>query len=113
MRRYFEMLSVSRASSVFISGAVVTVDTTRPVGARVSAVTLPNGREMDDRAQYTIVITDFLVTGGLGLAFPDSSAVTKDLSILDLEASIAYLRSLPSAVRAPRERRWLVVPPRP
>jgi len=113
MRRYFEMLSVSRASSVFISGAVVTVDTTRPVGARVSAVTLPNGREMDDRAQYTIVITDFLVTGGLGLAFPDSSAVTKDLSILDLEASIAYLRSLPSPVRAPRERRWLVVPPRP
>jgi hypothetical protein len=61
---------------------------------------------------YTIVITDFLATGGLGLGFPDPSAVTNDLSILDLEASIAYLRSLPVPVRAPRERRWLVVPRR-
>jgi len=110
MRRYFEVLAVSRASSVFISGAVITVDTTRPPGARITAVTLPGGRQLDDRATYTIVITDFLATGGLGLAFPDSSAVAKDLSILDLDATIAYLRSLPAPVVAPHEKRWIITP---
>jgi 2',3'-cyclic-nucleotide 2'-phosphodiesterase (5'-nucleotidase family) len=108
MRRYFENMAVTRGSSVFISGAVVTLDTSRKQGTQVAKITLPNGRELDDRATYTIVITDFMSTGGLGLSFPDSTAVVKDLSILDVDASIAYLRSLPSPVRAPREKRWVV-----
>jgi 5'-nucleotidase len=110
MRRYFEMLVVARGSPMLISGAVITVDTTRPPGARITTVGLPGGRPLDDRATYTIVITDFLATGGLGLAFPDSSAVIRDLSILDLDATIAYLRTLPTPVVAPRERRWLIAP---
>jgi 2',3'-cyclic-nucleotide 2'-phosphodiesterase (5'-nucleotidase family) len=107
MRRYFEIFAVARGSSVLISGAIITVDTTRPPGARITAVTLPNGRQLDDRATYTIVITDFLATGGLGLAFPDTAASIKDLSILDLDATIAYLRTLPVPVVAPREKRWV------
>jgi 5'-nucleotidase len=107
MRRYFEMMAGARGTSMLISGAVIAVDTTRPPGGRITAVTLPNGRQLDDRATYTIVITDFLATGGLGLAFPDAAAPIKDLSILDLDATIAYLRTLPAPVVAPRERRWV------
>ncbi len=110
MRRYFEMLAVAPGSPILISGAVITVDTSRPPGARITAVTLPGGRQLDDRATYTMIITNFLATGGLGLAFPDSSAVTKDLSILDLDATIAYLRSLPAPVVAPHEKRWIISP---
>jgi 5'-nucleotidase len=108
MRRYFEMMVGARGSSMAISGAVVTIDTMRPLGSRVRAVTLPNGRELDDRAKYTMVITDFLATGGLGLAFPDSGAVLTDLSMLDLDATIRYLKSLPSPLRAPADKRWVI-----
>jgi 2',3'-cyclic-nucleotide 2'-phosphodiesterase (5'-nucleotidase family) len=110
MRGYFDAMLDTRGSSMLISGAVVTIDKTRPRGSRVTAVTLPNGREMDDRAKYSIVITDFLATGGVGLALPDSSAVLSDLSTLDLDATIAYLKSRPSPVRAPADKRWVIRP---
>jgi 2',3'-cyclic-nucleotide 2'-phosphodiesterase (5'-nucleotidase family) len=110
MRRYFEAMLSTRGSSMAISGAIVTFDTTRRLGSRVVAVTLPNGRELDDRGTYSIVITDFLATGGVGLALPDSSAVLKDLSTLDLDATIAYVKSLSSPVRAPSNKRWVIRP---
>jgi 2',3'-cyclic-nucleotide 2'-phosphodiesterase (5'-nucleotidase family) len=108
MRRYFQMLADVHGSKMSVSGAVVTIDTTKPLGSRVTAVRLPNGHELDDRATYTMVISDFLATGGMGLAFPDPRATVRDLGIVDLDATIAYLRTLPQPVRAPADHRWVM-----
>jgi len=110
MRRYFEMMVRIRESKMHVSGIRLTVDTTRAAGNRIISATLPNGRELDERAAYTIVITDFIATGGLGLAFPDPTAAIRDLSIVDLDATIAYLRRLPSPVRGPQDKRWVIRP---
>lgn len=110
MRRYFERLVASRFPGAFISGAAAVVDTTRPPGSRIVSITLPSGRPLDDRAEYTIVINDFMSTGGDDLAFDDRTAATRDLGIVDLDATIAYLESLPSPVHAPRLNRWMFKP---
>jgi len=104
-------LPVRRAQACLdVSGIRLTVDTTRAAGNQIVSATLPNGRELDDRATYSMVITDFIATGGMGLAFPDSTASIKDLSIVDLDATIAYLRRLPSPVQGPRDARWVIRP---
>ena len=96
----------SSAAAAFISGARAVVDTTRPPGSRIVSLTLDSGTPLDDRMQYTIVINDFMATGGDDLAFPDSTAVMRELRSMDLDATIAYLKTLPSPVRAPRANRW-------
>ena len=110
MRRYFEMMLRVRESRMHISGVRLTVDTTRSAGSQIVSATLPNGRELDDRATYSIVTTDFIASGGLGLAFPDQTASIKDLSIVDLDATIAYLRRLPSPILGPHDTRWVIRP---
>jgi 2',3'-cyclic-nucleotide 2'-phosphodiesterase (5'-nucleotidase family) len=106
VRRYFEKLVAGRIPGAFISGATATVDATKPAGSRVLSVTLDSGRRLDDASMYTMVINDFMQTGGDGLAFPDSTARAEMLVPSDLEAMITYLHGLPSPVRAPSPNRW-------
>ena len=110
MRRYFERMVSAHFPDAFISGARAVVDTTRPPGSRIVSLTLDSRNPLDDRAQYTIVINDFMATGGDDLAFTDPKAVTRDLGIIDLDATVAYLKTLPSPVRAPRADRWTFEP---
>jgi 2',3'-cyclic-nucleotide 2'-phosphodiesterase (5'-nucleotidase family) len=110
MKQYFERMVGPRGPFTFISGATITVDTTRAAGARITSVRLPSGAPMDERATYTIVVSDFMYNGGLSLDFPDRSAVMRDLSVVDLDATLNYLRRAPSPVHAPREPRWVVTP---
>lgn len=110
MRRYFERMVSARLPGAFVSGARAVVDTTRPPGSRIVSLTLDSGRPLDDRARYTIVINDFMATGGDDLAFTDSSAVTRDLGVIDLDATVTYLKKLPSPVHAPSADRWTFKP---
>jgi hypothetical protein len=57
-----------------------------------------------------VILNDFMALGGEGLGFTTGAIRTEPLSIVDLDALIAYLRRQPQPVRAPEEVR--IVPRR-
>lgn len=108
LRQYLEKL-VSRAPTAHVSGVRVHYDSTRAPGARLLDVRLLDGRPLEDEATYRLVMNDFLVTGGDGLALGSTAGRVERLPLTDLDAVIAYLRSRPQPVRAPAEDRLSAV----
>ncbi|MBX9933839.1 MAG: bifunctional metallophosphatase/5'-nucleotidase [Methylobacterium sp.] len=76
-----------------VSGLVVTVDSTAPVGRRVGAVTI-NGDPLDDARSYTVASNSFLLEGGNGYAGMAQGRVLVSASDGKLMANevMAYLR---------------------
>jgi 5'-nucleotidase len=75
-------------------------DLTKPVGARVSRITL-GGRPIDPARRYRIVVNNFLASGGDG--FSDFNAGSDPFDAgLDLDALEAWLRTSP---KLPTDRR--------
>jgi 2',3'-cyclic-nucleotide 2'-phosphodiesterase (5'-nucleotidase family) len=104
LRGYLASL-VNRSPNVHVSGVTITYDSTKVGPARFVAATLSDGREIRDDARYTIILNDFLATGGDGLAVTTGAIHTDILTIADLDALVEYLRQLPQPVRAPSEVR--------
>jgi 2',3'-cyclic-nucleotide 2'-phosphodiesterase (5'-nucleotidase family) len=100
LRDYLERL-VARRPGVHLSGITVTYDSTHASGARLQSATLDDGAPIDPAKHYRVILNDFLATGGEGLGLSTSAIKTEVLPIVDLDAMIAYLRSLPQPVRAP------------
>jgi 5'-nucleotidase len=72
---------------------------------RLGTVTMSNGAPLDTAAQYRVILNDFMALGGEGLGFTSGAVRTEPLSLVDLDALIAYLRKQPQPVRAPTEVR--------
>ncbi|MDQ6634535.1 MAG: 5'-nucleotidase C-terminal domain-containing protein [Gemmatimonadota bacterium] len=106
LRDYLERL-VARKPSVHLSGVVVTYDSTAAEGARISSVRLANGSALDPDGRYTMVLNDFLATGGEGLALGKRALKSEVLAEEDLEALVAYLRARPQPVQAPADARFV------
>ena len=51
-----------------------------------------------------------MLTGGSGLAFPGQPIASEPIDVTDLDALIAYLKSLPQPVSVKAEARILVRP---
>jgi hypothetical protein len=66
-----------------------------------------DGRAIDPKATYSVVLPDFVLAGGddLGPPAPPTSRTTLDATVLD--AIVAYLQSRPSPVRAPHDVRFV------
>ena len=94
-----------------VSGAAITYDSTRARGSRIVSAHLADGKEIRDDAQYTLILNDFLATGGDGLGVATSAIRTEILPIVDLDALVDYLRSQPQPVQAPTDARIIVAPP--
>ena len=109
LRGYVEKL-IARRPSVHVSGVVITYDSTRAVGSRVVSATV-GGAALRDDAQYTLITNDFVATGGDGLGLAAGAIRTEILPIVDLDALVEYLRSLPQPVRGPADARFIAVPP--
>jgi 5'-nucleotidase len=92
IRRYFERLGADAGPDEHASGVVVTYDMSRPSGARVTSITLADGRPLADSATYTIVLNDFIVMGRDGLALQHDARSTENLNVTDLDALVDYLR---------------------
>lgn len=105
MRRYFEKIVGGRHPNGWLSGATITYDSTRAPGSRISSIVVGSGRTLDDSATYTIVINDFMLTGGSGLGFPGTPLASQPMDVVDLDALIAYLRKLPQPITAPADAR--------
>lgn len=98
MRRYFEKVVGGRTPSAWVSGVQISYDSTRVAGSRITSLALADGRPFDDAATYSVVINDFMLTGGSGLGFPGQPISAEPINVSDLDALIAYLKSLPQPV---------------
>lgn len=105
VRRYFEKVVGARKPNAWLGGVHLTYDSTRTAGSRITQITMADGRPFDDGATYTIVINDFMLTGGSGLGFPGQPMASKSADITDLDAFIAYLKAAPQPVEPPRDVR--------
>ena len=110
LRGYLEKLVGGRTPPrVHVSGVTLSYDPARPAGQRVVATRLADGRPIVDDAQYTLVMNNFMASGGDGLELGAEAVRSEPLPIIDLDALIAYLRQLPQPVRAPTGQRIVQV----
>jgi 5'-nucleotidase len=105
MRRYFERVVGGRTPNAWVGGVRISYDSTRVAGNRITSLTLADGRPFDDAATYSVVINDFMLTGGSGLGFPGQPISSEPINVVDLDALIAYLKSLPQPVTVRPENR--------
>jgi len=108
LRDYLEKL-VGKRINVHVSGVVVTYDTTAAPGTRIRSVRMGDGSMLRPEGEYTLVLNDFLATGGDGLGLGTAARRTEVLPIVDLDALVAYLRGLPQPVRGPTDVRLVGV----
>ena len=72
------------------AGFTYRYDLSRPVGARISAITL-NGKAVSGAESYRLVLNNYLASGGDGLkAFTEGTDVV-DPGIIDIDALIAWI----------------------
>lgn len=111
LRAYFErMYNGQRAPRVHVSGVSLAWDNARPAGQRLVSATFAGGAPLDDRRAYTLVLSDFMLTGGDGLGLGDAARRVEPLNIQDLDALIAYVRAMPGGVIAADDTPRLTYP---
>lgn len=111
VKEYFErILGNTGEPRVHISGLNITYDPTKEQGSRISALRLSDGRTLVEDAVYNVVMNNFMATGGSNLGPPEGTRSTP-LNIVDLDATIEYLRSLKSPVEPPSEARIVISQP--
>ena len=110
LRDYLEKL-VSKRPNVHLSGVTVTYDSTAAPGSRILTAKLSNGSSINPDGRYAVILNDFLATGGDGLGLESGALKSEILPIVDLDAFIAYLKSLPQPVCAPADRRLVTAVP--
>ena len=110
LRAYLERLLQEDRIGVHVSGLRVTYDPAQPAGARITSVLLDGGTPLRDHATYTVVMNDFMATGGDGLGLA-GNVPAESLRIDDLTALVDYLKGLPQPVRAPEGARITRVTP--
>jgi 5'-nucleotidase len=88
-----------------IAGVEVWYDSRKEAGKRIIRTRLANGKSVEKDATYTLVVSDFMATGGSGFAML-AAAPREDIDIVDLDALIRYVGVLPAPVEAPTEPRF-------
>ena len=109
LRAYLEHLVARRRPAVHLSGAVIEYDTSRAAGTRLISAQIGGAPLADDRS-YAVILNDFEYTGGSGLGFGSAVRRAENLNLVDLDAFVAYLKSLPQPVQPPTDKRFLIVP---
>jgi len=104
LRDYLERLLSRGEPNVHVSGVTVTYDPSRPAGTRITRLRVGDYPLADD-LRYTVIMNDFMVTGGDGLGLGERAISTEPLDIVDLDALIAYVRAQPGAVEPPARGR--------
>jgi 2',3'-cyclic-nucleotide 2'-phosphodiesterase (5'-nucleotidase family) len=107
LREYLERLVARDQLRDHVSGVTIGYNPELPGGRRIVSLTLLGGRTITDTASYTVVMNDFMVMGGDERG-PPAGAQKTPLGITDIEALIAYLKSLPSPIRGPTDKRIFI-----
>ena len=90
-----QLRSVLSRGVLAVSGLRVAWDLTQPPQRSVTAVTLPSGEPLDDAADYTVAVNDFMATGGDGLVELTQGAARRNTGVKTLDAFVRYLESHP------------------
>src|SRR5688572_126288 len=89
LRAYLEKIVGGRLPPrVHVSGVLLSYDPQRPPGNRLVSARLADGREIDDNAEYTLVMNNFMATGGDGLGLTSEALRSEPLPIIDLDAFV-------------------------
>ena len=88
-----------------VSGLTITYDPSRSDGSRIVSATMADGTPLSDTREYNVIVNDFLATGGEGYNAGGRATASRPLNIVDLDALIDYLRTLPAPIKAPTEIR--------
>lgn len=110
LRAYLERAVRRNEPRVHVSGVTIVFDTTKAPGSRIVSVTMADGRPLDESRSYSLVINDFMVTGGDGMGLQEQGIAATPLNLVDLDVLVDYLRTLPQPVQPPRGRRLQAVP---
>ena len=112
LREYLERI-VAKPVNVHVSGVAIRFDSTRAAGSRITSALLANGAPIRDDAEYALILNDFLATGGDGLSVASGAIRTEILPIVDLDAFVHYLETLPTPVQVPSDARITLASPAP
>jgi 5'-nucleotidase len=105
LRGLLEAMLSKNAPDDHVSGMTIRFDPAKPKGARLVSVTMADGSPLSDAKTYTVIMNDFLATGGEGYNAGSRATSSRPLNIVDLDALVDYLRTLPQPVSAPSEIR--------
>ncbi|HEY0527573.1 MAG TPA: 5'-nucleotidase C-terminal domain-containing protein [Gemmatimonadaceae bacterium] len=105
LRGLLEEMVAKNAADDHVSGMTIRYDPAKPKGARLVSVTMADGLPLSDAKTYNVIMNDFLATGGEGYNAGGRATSSRPLNIVDLDALVDYLRTLPEPVSAPSEIR--------
>ncbi|HEX6052340.1 MAG TPA: 5'-nucleotidase C-terminal domain-containing protein [Gemmatimonadaceae bacterium] len=111
LRAYLERLVGRETLNAHISGATVVYAPARPAGSRLVSVRMADGRALRDDAMYTMVLSNFLLSGGDGLGLGADAVKNEPIPGTDLDALIAYVRAQRQPLRVPFEPRLVAALP--
>ncbi|HEX6575491.1 MAG TPA: 5'-nucleotidase C-terminal domain-containing protein [Gemmatimonadaceae bacterium] len=107
-RAYLEKLVGGESIGVHVSGLKLVYDPAKPAGSRIVSLTLDDGRTLSDTATYTVAMNNFIAEGGSNLG-PPTSAPQTPTGIVDIDALVDYIKTLPSPLVAPPDARIVAV----
>lgn len=108
LREALENAVRGRRPSAHISGMTVRWNPAAPEGSRIREIRLSDGRVVGNGDTVTLGLSEFVATGGDRFTSLSQGRMTRT-ALVDLDAVIAYLQSLPQPVRAPDVGRWVEV----
>jgi 5'-nucleotidase len=111
LRGLLEAMLAKKTVDDHVSGLRIRYDPLRPAGSRLVSVTTADGSPLSDTKTYNVIVNDFLATGGEGYNAGGRATASRPLNIVDLDALIDYIKSLPSQITAPTEVRIAPVSP--
>jgi 2',3'-cyclic-nucleotide 2'-phosphodiesterase (5'-nucleotidase family) len=94
-----------RVPDCHIAGVEVWYDARKEAGKRVNRIRLESGKGIEKDRSYTLVVSDFMATGGSGFGML-VSAPKEDIDVVDIDALIRYLGVLRPPVEAPADVRF-------
>ncbi len=107
LREYLEKLVSRSTPGVHVSGISVGYDPDKPPGSRISSLSLADGKTLSDNATYSVIVNSFMAGGGSNMGPPEGSE-SKALDIVDLDATVDYIKSRPQPVPVPSETRIFI-----
>jgi 2',3'-cyclic-nucleotide 2'-phosphodiesterase (5'-nucleotidase family) len=111
LRGLVEAMLARNSVDDHVSGLTIKYDPSRAKGSRIVSVTMSDGTPLSDAKTYSVIVNDFLATGGEGYNAGGRATASKPLNIVDLDALIDYLKTLPEPITAPAEVRIAPISP--
>jgi 5'-nucleotidase len=90
-----------------VSGLRVRYDPRAPVGSRVLSATLDDGTRVLPGGRYSVTVNNFMHEGGSGYVELPKGTNAVMTGIVDLDALVAYIRTLGQPARIPAGGRFV------